>query len=198
MDVAAARGSMRLKFLIAAAVIAAVQIGVAAVKVHVDLDKTFDFRKVNSWAWAVPEAGRVIVARTPDDDPEAIQRLAEPVIMDAVVAEMPGRGLTQAAYAPDVTVKYYLLLTIGTSAQTIGQFLPPVTQWGVPPFTASTQALKVIQQGSLAIDFTANGQIVWRGVGAAEIKPGLPQDKRAALIREAVRDILRRYPQKKK
>ena len=80
----------------------------------------------------------------------------------------------------------------------MGQFLPPVTQWGVPPFLASTQALKVIQQGSLAIDFSANGEIVWRGVGAAEIKPGLPQEKRAALIREAVREILKRYPQKKK
>lgn len=189
---------MRLLPLIAAGVIVAVQIGVAAVKVHVDLDKTFDFRKVNSWAWGTPEAGRVIVARTPSDDPEAIQRLAEPIIMDAVVAEMPSRGLTQAAYAPDVTVKYYLLLTIGDSAQTVGQFLPPVTQWGVPPFMASTQALKVIQQGSLAIDFSANGEIVWRGVGAAEIKPGLPQEKRAALIREAVREILKRYPQKKK
>ena len=99
--------------LIAAGVIAAVQIGAAAVKVHVDLDKAFDFRKVNSWAWGMPEAGRVMVARTPTDDPEAIQRLAEPVIMDAIVAEMPSRGLTQAAYAPDVTVKYYLLLTIG-------------------------------------------------------------------------------------
>jgi Domain of unknown function (DUF4136) len=189
---------MRTPTLIAAAIIAAVQITAAAVKVHVDLDKTFDFRKVTSWAWAVPEAGRVIVARTPDDDPDAIQRLAEPVILDAIVTEMPSRGLTQAAYTPDVFVKYYLLLTIGTSAQTVGQFLPPVTQWGVPPFTASTQALKVIQQGSLAIDFVANEQIVWRGIGAAEIKPGLPRDKRAALIRAAVRDILKKYPQKKK
>lgn len=198
MEVAQTLTAMRAHTLIAAALIAAVQVVTAAVKVHVDLDKKFDFSKVRSWAWAVPEAGRVIVARTPDDDPDAIQRLAEPVIMDAIVAEMPSRGLTQAAYSPDVTVKYYLLLTIGESAQTVGQFLPPVTQWGVPPFMASTQALKVIQQGSLAIDFTANEQIVWRGIGAAEIKPGLPQEKRAALIQQAVREILKRYPQKKK
>ncbi len=189
---------MRLLSLIAVGMVVAVQIGAAAVKVHVDLDKAFDFRKVNSWAWATPEAGRVMVARTPTDDPEAIRRLAEPIIMNAVEAEMPSRGLTPAAYTPDVTVKYYLLLTIGDSAQTAGQFLPPVTQWGVPPFLASTQALKVIQQGSIAIDFSANGAIVWRGVGAAEIKPGSSNDTRAALIREAVREILKRYPQKKK
>ncbi len=184
--------------MIAAGVIAAVQIGAAAVKVTVDVDKAFDFQKVKSWAWGTPEAGWVMAARTPTDDPEAIQRLAEPIITDAVVAEMPSRGLTQAAYAPDVTVKWYLLLTMGDQAQTIGQFLPAATAWGMPPFLASTQSLKIIQQGSLAIDFSANGAIVWRGVGAAEIKPGTPPDKRAALIREAVREILKRYPQKKK
>ena len=189
---------MRTSIAIAVAVIAAVQIGAAAIKVQVDLDKAFDFRKVNSWAWGVPEAGWVMAARTPTDDPEAIKRLAEPIIMDAVVAEMPGRGLTQAAYAPDVTVKWYLLLTMGDSAQTIGQFLPGSSAWGMPPFLASTQSLKIIQQGSLAIDFSANGAIVWRGIAAAEIKPGLSDDKRAALIRAAVREILKRYPQKKK
>ena len=189
---------MRTSILIAAAVVAAVQIGAAAVKVHVDLDKAFDFRKVNSWAWGVPEAGWVMAARTPTDDPEAIRRRVEPIVMAAVDAEMPGRGLTPAAYAPDVTVKYYLLLTMGDQAQTIGQFLPGSSAWGMPPFLASTQSLKIIQQGSLAIDFSANGAIVWRGVAAAEIKPELNDDKRAALIREAVREILKRYPQKKK
>lgn len=175
----------------------AVHIGVAAIKVHVDVDKAFDFRQARTWAWAVPEAGHVIVARTPTDDPEAIQQLAEPVVMSAVIAEMPGRGLSHTIENPDVTLKYYLLLTLGESSQTIGQFLPPVYQWGMPPFTPSTQSLKVIQQGSLAIDVSAKDQVVWRGVAAAEIKPGTTQDRRAALIRQAVRDILKRYPRTK-
>lgn len=182
---------------LAAGIIAAAQIVAAAVKVHVDVDKAFDFRQARTWSWAPAPSGHVIVARTPTDDPDAIQRLAEPVILEAVGAEMPGRGLTQSADNPDVTLKYYLLLTVGSSAQTVGQFLPPVAQWGVPYFTASTQSLKVIQQGSIAIDFIANGEIVWRGVGAAEIKPGLPQERKEALIREAVREILKRYPRLK-
>ena len=188
---------MRLLLTIATGVIVAVQASAAAVKVHVDLDKTFDFRQARSWAWAVPTAGHVMVARTPTDDPDAIQRLAEPVIMDAMITEMNSRGMAHKIEAPDVTLKYYLLLTIGSSAQTIGQFLPPVAQWGIPPFTPSTQSLKVIQQGSLVIDASAKEAVVWRGTAAAEIKPGLTQDKRAALIREAVRDIVKRYPQKK-
>jgi len=189
---------MRRSWVIAACVIAVVQIAAAAVKVRVDLDKTFDFSKVNSWAWGVPEAGRVIVGRTPTDDPDAIRRLVEPVIMDAIVAEMPTRGLTQAAYAPDAMVNYYLLLTVGTEAQTIGQFVPGSSQWALPPFVASTQSLKIIQQGSLVIDFTVNENIVWRGIGAAEIKPGSSQETRASLIRAAVRAIVMKYPQKKK
>jgi hypothetical protein len=43
----------------------------------------------------------------------------------------------------------------------------------------------------------SKGQIVWRAVGAAEIKPGLTQEKRAELIRVAVKDILRRFPRNK-
>ena len=179
--------------------VVAVQIGAAAIKVHVDLDKAFDFRQVNSWAWGTPEAGRVMVARTPTDDPEAIQRLAEPIIMDAVDRGDAGPWLdAHRRTRPMSRVKYYLLLTIGDSAQTIGQFLPPVTQWGMPPFLASTQSLKVIQQGSLAIDFIANGDVVWRGIARRRSSRAFSQDKRAALIREAVREILKRYPQKKK
>jgi Domain of unknown function (DUF4136) len=189
---------MRVAFAIAAGVIVAVHTIAAAVKVHVDVDKTFDFRQAATWAWAVPTAGFVMAARTSTDDPDAIQKLAEPVIMDAVIAEMQTRGMSHTIEKPDVTLKYYLLLTLGTSAQTIGQFLPPVAQWGVPPFTPSTQSLKVIQQGSLVLDVFAKDAVVWRGAGAAEIKPDLPQEKRAALIREAVKQIVRRYPQNRK
>lgn len=188
---------MRLLFSILAGVVVAVQSSPAAVKVHVDFDKTFDFRQARTWTWAQPEAGRVIVARTPTDDPEAIQRQAEPLIMDAVMTEMRDRRMTHASEAADITLTYYLLLTIGSSSQTIGQFLPPVTEWGIPPFTPSTQSLKVIQQGSLVIDATAKEQVVWRGTGAGEIKPGITDEKRAALIRQTVRDILRRYPRQK-
>jgi Domain of unknown function (DUF4136) len=189
---------MRVVFAIAAGVVVLVQASAAAIKVHVDVDKTFDFRQAHTWAWAVPTAGHVMAARTSTDDPDAIQRLAEPVIMDAVITEMQTRGMLHTLDAPAVTLKYYLLLTLGTSAQTIGQFLPPVAQWGVPPFTPSTQSLKVIEQGSLVLDVFSKDAVVWRGAGAAEIKPEMPRDKRAALIREAVRQIIRRYPQNKK
>ena len=198
MKVALGLGLMRHVLLVVVCAMVMVQSGAAAVKVKVNLDKTFDFRQAQTWAWATPIAGHVLVARNPSDDPDAIQKLAEPVIMEAVMAAMSARGVSHKMDAPAVTLKYYLALTIGSSAQTLGQFLPTNAQWGIPYFAPGTQSLTMIQQGSLVIDATANGEIVWRGVGDAEIKPGLSIEKREALIREAVRDILKKFPQQKK
>jgi hypothetical protein len=191
--------SMRARLTVlatAAGMTFALQSGVAAVKVHADFDKTFDFQKARTWGWN-SKPGTVMVARTPDDDPEEIRRQAEPVIMGAVGAEMNRRSLTPAVGSPDLSAGYYLLLTIGASAQTLGQFLPPVTEWGVPPFAPSTTSLKVIRQGSLVLDLSANREVVSRGIAEAEIKMDLTEDKRLALIREAVGQMLKRYPPKK-
>jgi hypothetical protein len=181
---------------IAVGVLVAVQPGSASVKVRVDFDKEFQFRNARTVGWA-PKAGAVMVGRSPDDDPEDIRRRAEPIIVDAVNAELPKRGLGPASGTPDLTVTYYLLLTIGDSSQTLGQFLPPVTKWAIPPFNPATTSLKVIQEGSLVLDLSSGNQPVWRGVGEAEIKLGLDEEKRAALIREAVQEILKRYPPRK-
>ena len=190
---------LRNKFFIlvmAASVCLAVLTGDAAIKVRVDFDKAFDFAKVRTWGWT-PSAGQVILARTPDDDPDVVKKRVEPVIFDAVNAEMPRRGLKTATGTPDLTITYYLLLTIGASTQTMGQFLPSTTQWGLPPFAPSTTAMTVAEQGSLVFDLSANGEVVWRGIGEGKIKMELDQQKRTALLREAVAEVLKRFPPKK-
>ena len=50
--------------------------------------------------------------------------------------------------------------------------------------------------GSLVLDLTSKGEPVWRGIGEAEIKWSMDDEKRVILIREAVREILKRYPPK--
>jgi hypothetical protein len=135
------------------------------------------------------------MARTQEDDPEAMRKIAEPLIMSAVSNEMARRGLKQAAGA-SLVVTYYLLLSTSTSAQTIGQFLPAVTQWGVPPYNAATQSLEMMNHGSLVLDMTAKDVIVWRGVADAKIKRETENPKREELIREAVRDLLKKFPPK--
>ena len=159
-----------------------------------EFDKTFDFKPVRTWAWNPKGAGEVIMARTADDNPETMKRAAEPSILDEAAKVMASRKLQPATAEPDLTLTYYLLLSTGASAQTMGQFLPATTAWGLPPFAPSTQSLQVMNQGSLVLDFSANGTVVWRGVAQAQIKMDADNKKRESLLREGVRDLLRRFP----
>ena len=169
---------------------------VEGVDVRVEHDKAFDFRPMKTWAWN-PKPGDVMMARSQDDDPAAMKQRFEPVLMDAVATELPRRGLQQAASEPDLMLTYYVLLATNVSAQTMGQFLPATVGWGVPLFFApTTQSLKVMNQGSLVLDFAAKGAVVWRGVADAKIDIGVDIKKREAVLREGVRDLLRRYPPK--
>ena len=165
----------------------------ARVDVKVEFDKTFDFKSVRTWGWQSPNPGEVKMARTQEDDPEAMRKHAEPIVVDAVTVEMQRRGL-QPAFPHDLTVTYYLLLTTTMSAQTLGQFLPAVTAWGLPPFEGATQSLKMMNRGSLVLDLSAKDVVIWRGVAQANIKFDADDQKREKLIREAVRDLLAKYP----
>jgi hypothetical protein len=188
-----ARHPLLLTALAAASFCLAVHPDVGAVKVNINFEKTFDFKQARTWGWN-PNGGQVIVGRTKDDDPEQVKQRVEPIILDEASKQLPRRGLQQATGTPDLTLTYYLLLTVGSSSQTLGQFLPSVAQWGLPPFPASTTSLEMIEQGSLVIDMSANDRLVWRGVGEAKIKLDLNQKQREALLREGVRDLLRRFP----
>ena len=168
----------------------------ARVKVTINFDKAFDFKPVKTWGWNPEGPGSIMMARTADDDPEAMKKVAEPPIVDAVTVEMTRRGLVQAPSDPHVIVTYYLLLTTSMSAQTVGQFVDPTMAWGLPLFPQATQSLKILNRGSLVLDLSAKGTVVWRGVAQAELKMDTPFKKREELLRESVRDLLRRFPPK--
>jgi hypothetical protein len=168
--------------------------GAAGVDVRAEFDKKFDFGKVKTWAWNPVGAGEVKMARTPDDDPEVVRKRAEPIIKESVAAELASRKLQLSDANPDLTLTYYLLLTVGSSAQSLGQFLPPVAEWGLPPFTPQTQSLTVAERGSLVLDLSSDGRVVWRGIAQAKIKWEDDSARREALLREAVRDLLKRFP----
>jgi len=175
----------------------AVRPDAAAVKAKAHFDKAFDFTQVRTWQWNPQGAGQVIAARTQNDDRDLVRQRAEPVILEEVATQMKRRGLALATAAPDVTLTYYLIMTAGTSAQTAGQFLPAVTDWGLPPFTPSTTALEAIEQGTLVLDLSAKERVVWRGTGEAGFTMDTDLKKRAALLREAITKVLEKYPPKK-
>jgi hypothetical protein len=181
---------------VAVGILAAAQVGVAKVKIRSNFDKAFAFKQARTWSWNSQGPGDIVASRTKEDNSEDIRKRAEPIIMEAVRAELPRRGLQPASGEGDLTLTYYLLLSIGQNAQQLGQFLPSTVQWGVPPFAPVTQSLELIEQGSLVLDLSAKGQLVWRGIAEAEIKTDMDQQKRANLLREAVKKILEKYPPK--
>jgi hypothetical protein len=168
----------------------------ARVDVKIDFDKSFNFKAVRSWGWHADGPGEVKMARTQTDNPEAMNKVAAPPILDAVTVAMTRLGLQQAPSDPDLAVHYYLLLTTNMSAQTIGQFIPSTMAWGLPLFPQATQSLKVLNHGALVLDMSAKGAVVWRGVAQAQVKPDTDGKKREALLREGVRDLLKRFPPK--
>jgi hypothetical protein len=168
----------------------------AAVDVTIDVDKTFEFAVARTWGWNPDGPGSVKMARTQEDDPDAARRRAEPVILASVASEMERRGWPFAAEAPDLVVTYFLLLSTNVSGQTVGQFLPATPEWGLPPFTRGTQSLRVMNSGSLVLDVSASRAVVWRGVAHAQVRLDADTTRREALLREAVRDVLRRFPRR--
>ena len=168
---------------------------VARVDVKIDFDKTFNFQAVRTWRFDPAGNGEVKMARTQKDNPEAVKAVAEPIIVDTVTTEMQRLKL-QASDTPDLIVRYFLLLSTDQTAQTMGQFLPGTVSWGLPPFQQTTQSLKVMNQGALVIDLAGGGNVVWRGVAQAKLKPDTDFKKREATLREAVRDLLKRFPPK--
>ena len=170
----------------------------ARVKVQVEFDKQFNFRPMRTWAWNPKGKGDVKMARTKDDSAEEARLRAEPIIVDAVNTEIGKRGLTEGTFGADLFVTYYLLLTNTMSAQTIGQFVPlwSIDTWAMPMGPPATQSLKMMNSGSLVLDLNTKEQIVWRGVARAQLDIVVDEKKREAVLREAVRDLLKKYPPK--
>jgi hypothetical protein len=190
----------RLVWVVALTMLGSGLVGAAKIKVRAEGDKTFDFRSVRTWDWDAPTPGKVIVARSADDDPEALRKRLEPTLMEAVETSFKSRGLQRATSSPpDLKVTYYAIVKLTAGAQEMGQFLPATTFWGLPPFAPATTSFKAIQAGSLVLDLVspAKGDIVWRGIAETEVDPSKSDEERKARLREGVQKLLEKYPPKK-
>jgi hypothetical protein len=173
----------------------------ARVKVRSDYDKRVDFTKLKVFAWPADGPGQVKMAVSANDDPDAVRKRLEPVLIPAVEQALAKKGFVKAApgAAPDFLVAYFALVSVNTSAQHIGQFLPGTLEWGIPPFEGQTQSLKIFEQGSLVLDvWTPDKQPMWRAIAQAELHRDRPQAQREKNLRGVVNDIVKQFPPKKK
>jgi len=116
---------------------------------------------------------------------------------------MVKKGLAQATGTPDVHLHYYVLVTVNSTGQSMGQFLPAVPYWGLPPFAPATQSLSIVTKGSLVLDAMLPGtvgerRVVWRGIAESTVHEGATDAQRETRIREASEGLVQRFPLKKK
>ena len=193
---------MKIRIAIVALVLACVVAVDAKVKVRAEQDPDYDFATVKTWAWD-QDAGEVIMARTANDDPAPLKARVDPRIRQHVQAEMAKKGLKEATTAPDIQLHYYVLVTINTSGHTMGQFLPAVPYWGLPPFAPATTSLNIVTKGSLILDAMLPGavgdrRVIWRGVAQSTVSEGDSEATRESRLREATSELIKRFPLKKK
>jgi hypothetical protein len=172
---------------------------IAGPKIEVQRDKKFNFATLKTWAWNPSGPGDVKVWLTAESKSEPVKKTYEPVIMKAVEDELARRGLTRASGGPaDFNVTYYVLITASSNSQQMGQFLPPATEYGVPPFAPATTSLKIFPQGSLVLDIASPdpSHVVWRAVAQAEVELDRTEEQRSARLRNVIRDVVAKLPRK--
>src|SRR5688572_1179195 len=171
----------------------------AKIKVRAEQDPDFDFATVRTWAWDA-DPGDVIMARTATDDPAPVKARVDPLIRANVETEMAKKKL---AVAPPgeahVQLHYYVLVTVNTSGHQMGQFLPAVPYWGLPPFAPATTSLNIVTRGSLILDAMLPGnagerRVVWRGVAQSTVEDGDSPAVRDARLRDASTELVKRFP----
>ena len=193
---------MKIRIAFVALVLACVVAVDAKINVRAEQDPDYDFATVKTWAWD-QDAGEVIMARTATDDPAPLKARVDPRIRQHVQTEMAKKGLKEATSAPDVQLHYYVLVTVNTSGHTMGQFLPAVPYWGLPPFAPATTSLNIVTKGSLILDAMVPGsvgdrRVIWRGVAQSTVTEGDSEATRESRLREASTELIKRFPLKKK
>ena len=193
-------------FIVAAAGTAALWLAAGAtfeaakIKITVEHHQTYAFDTVRTWDWSLDGPGEVKLATTAEADPERLRQKVEPVLVPAIERELLARGLQKVSASPDVFVHYYVLVTVGQSSQYMGQFIPSTPEWGVPIVIGGTTALRAYPIGTVLIDVVAPAlkSVVWRGAAQAEVDLDKKPEERRVRLEQAVRDMLKRFPPKKK
>jgi Domain of unknown function (DUF4136) len=190
--------SFRTLIITTVAVLAA-GVALAGIDVHVENSPTFDFTTLKTWTMNPNGAGNAVRIISADDkDSTELKKNWETKVLPIVQEGFVKRGFPKATGEPDFYVTCYVLVSVGSSSQQMGQFLRPVPEWGLPYFAPSTSALSVFPQGSLILDIAprATNDVVWRGVAQAELKWDDTEAKRAQHVRDAVQDLLKKFPPK--
>jgi hypothetical protein len=178
----------------------AVSFAAPKVKIRTQEDRTFSFKNLRTWDWHADGAGEVKLMTTQMDMERSKewQAALEPIITAAVEKELSARGFERKPGGADLIVNYYILTVPGTASNEMGQFLPSVAEYGLPPIPRTTTMLRAFERGSLVLDVTSPAlkSVVWRGIAETEVDRDLSDAARKARIEKAIQDIVKKLPTK--
>ncbi|MFQ5937362.1 MAG: DUF4136 domain-containing protein [Acidiferrobacterales bacterium] len=174
--------------------------GCSTITVSTDHDREANFSALTSYAWMPP----------PAENPTA--RFDEQFVRERVHAAVD-RELTAKGYrkqpkgsgTPDFLIVYYAALVTKMRATTVTVGYGYSMGWGSTSgaggtVTAAAQeprgTVYEYEEGSLVIDIVnaRTRKLMWRGSAQSKIDDQAPREKNAALIDEAVLEMLKRFP----
>jgi hypothetical protein len=179
--------------------VAACTVVLDAAKTQIQKDDKFDFTRIKTWDWSPTGAGEVKIIVTQNSKSEPVKRQYEPVILKAVEDQLAARGYARATMTkPDFHVMYFVLVTVGSTSQYMGQFLPSYAQWGIPMFSPQTSALEVYPQGALLIDakLPDAADMIWRGMVEAKVELEISEAKRAQRLQGFIKELIGKFPKR--
>ena len=194
------RSALRPPIVLLFVAVAAAALSAADIKIKTQFNKDFNFVGLNTYAWHPSGVGEVKMLVVGVGDAAEIRRRIEPIIVQAVEDNLKKLGFTQtASNQAALLVNYYALIGTSLSAQEMGQFVPAVPEWGLPPLTGATQSMTSYMTGSLILDMSspALGSVVWRGVAEAQVDRLKSDAERQKRLADAVKQMLKKFPPKK-
>jgi len=161
-------------------------VGAEAQKIKVEFDKSIDFTKFRTFAWAPLDASSrpMLVA----------------AIAGAVESELASRGLKRETENPDLYIEMYGAVDSDAAVSYSDLYsgyggIPPFDQsfvmWGAVPGTTTTV---VVHKGQLVVDLIDASQrkLAWRGIAKEKLS-----DNRTKLVNQvntAVEKMFQKYP----
>ena len=159
------------------------------ITVRSDHDTTADFSRLRTYGWL----------QKPSDlprDPRIDNDLIDSRIHAAVNDELQSKGFSEAEN-PDFRVTYHVVLQRKLDVQSF----PVAYGYGLGRVGAMSTDVRVseYETGTLLLDVvdSASNELVWRGSAEARIDPNRTPQERTKLIREAVHEMLERFPPKR-
>ena len=160
------------------------------IDVRSDYDPSADFLQLRTYAWL----------QTPSNaprDPRINNDLLDSRVRSAVNDELHGRGYTEATENPDFRVAYHVVLREKVAAAAF----PTSYGYGLGRFPAETDVrVATYEEGTLLLDVVDGdtNELIWRGAASTRIDPDRTPQERTALIRQAVEEMLAKFPPKPK